>query len=74
VAEMFSTRVRNSGASFGYQIAGVFGGAIAPFVAQLLLTTFGSTFAVSVYVVLTAVLAVASALLAKETHRSAIDA
>jgi MFS family permease len=73
VAEMFTTRVRNSGASFGYQIAGVFGGAIAPFVAQLLLTTFGSTSAVSVYVVLTAVLAVISAFLAKETHRSAID-
>ncbi|WP_375000232.1 MFS transporter [Aeromicrobium sp. CTD01-1L150] len=72
VAEMFSTKVRNSGSSFGFQIAGVFGGAIAPFTAQLLLTSFGSTSAVSIYVALMAALAVVSAYLARETHKNAI--
>jgi MFS family permease len=73
IAEMFATRVRTTGASFGYQVAGVLGGALAPLLAQLLLTTFGSTSAVSVYVVITAVLAVVSALLARETRATSLS-
>lgn len=68
IAEMFGTSVRSSGASFGYQIAGVLGGALAPLLAQLLLGAFGSTTAVSCYVLLTALLAVISALIARETR------
>jgi hypothetical protein len=30
IAELFGTRVRYSGASMGYQVAGIFGGALAP--------------------------------------------
>jgi metabolite-proton symporter len=51
VAEMFSTRLRYSGASMGYQVAGILGGALAPIVAVKLVQTTGSAFAVSVYVV-----------------------
>ncbi|MDH2427725.1 MFS transporter [Sphaerisporangium sp. TRM90804] len=51
IAELFATRVRYSGTSLGYQLAGVAGGALAPIVAIVLLDRFGSTTAVSLYVV-----------------------
>ncbi|GLX93438.1 MFS transporter [Herbidospora sp. NBRC 101105] len=50
IAELFSTRLRYSGASMGYQLAGVLGGALAPIIALALLDRFGSTLAVSLYV------------------------
>jgi metabolite-proton symporter len=52
VAEMFSTRLRYSGASMGYQVAGILGGALAPIIAVKLVQTTGSTLAVSGYVLL----------------------
>ena len=73
ITEMFGTKVRATGAGFGYQVAGIVGGALAPFVAQLLTETFATTFAVSVYVALTAVIAVVSALLARETTRKELE-
>jgi MFS family permease len=68
IAELFDTRLRTSGASFGYQVAAIFGGAPAPLIATLLIERFHTTFAVTVYVALTAVLACVSALLARETR------
>ncbi|MFI6322880.1 MFS transporter [Nonomuraea sp. NPDC050556] len=50
IAELFSTRLRYSGASMGYQVAGIFGGALAPIIALKLLDIFHSTLAVSLYV------------------------
>jgi metabolite-proton symporter len=50
VAEMFSTRLRYSGASMGYQVAGILGGALAPIIAVKLVQWTGSAFAVSLYV------------------------
>lgn len=69
ITEMFGTSVRATGAGFGYQVAGIVGGALAPFIAQLLTESFQTTFAVSVYVAITAVIAVIAAALAKETTR-----
>lgn len=70
IAELFDTRLRSSGASFGYQVAAIVGGAPAPLIAQLLIDRFHTTFAVTMYVALTAVIACVSALLARETrHR-----
>lgn len=69
ITEMFGTKVRATGAGFGYQVAGILGGALAPFVAQLLTQSFQTTFAVSVYVAITAVIAIVSSLLARETTR-----
>lgn len=69
ITEMFGRKVRATGASFGYQIAGIIGGALAPFIAQLLVAGFHTTVAVSVYVAITAAIAIVSALLAKETMR-----
>jgi len=49
VSELFSTRLRYSGASLGYQVAGILGGALAPMVALALLTYFGTSLAISLY-------------------------
>lgn len=51
VAELFSTRLRYSGASMGYQVAGIFGGALAPIIAVKLVQETGSALSVSAYVV-----------------------
>lgn len=68
IAELFSTRLRCSGASFSYQVAGILGGAPAPLIALLLVDRFHTTAAVSGYVVATAILAAVSAYLARETR------
>ena len=68
IAELYDTRLRCSGASIGYQVAGIVGGAPAPLLAQLLIDHFHTTSAVTVYVVATAVLAAGSAYLARETR------
>ena len=41
IAELFSTKLRYSGASMGYQIAGVLGGGIAPLVSIALVGATG---------------------------------
>ena len=68
IAELYDTRLRCSGASIGYQVAGIVGGAPAPLLAQVLVDHFHTTVPVTVYVVLTAVLAAGSAYLARETR------
>jgi metabolite-proton symporter len=67
IAEMFPTKVRYTGASMGYQLAGIVGGALAPIIATALLDRFDTSVVVSVYVV--AVLAVTAlcVLIAPET-------
>ena len=48
-AEMFSARVRYSGASIGYQGASVFAGGLAPIIMVWLLDTTGTSLSVSFY-------------------------
>jgi len=67
IAEMFSTELRYSGASMGYQFAGILGGAIAPIVAIALAGAFGSAYAVSVYLAAMMVLTLIALKLAPET-------
>jgi hypothetical protein len=69
IAELFSTELRYSGASMGYQIAGVLGGGIAPLVSIALVRAFGTPFAVSCYVLAMAVLTLVALALAPETAR-----
>jgi MFS transporter, MHS family, shikimate and dehydroshikimate transport protein len=66
--EMFDTKVRYSGASFGYQLASVFAGGLAPFISVALLARFGYV-AVALYVVGMAVITVVAVYLATETYR-----
>jgi len=50
IAEMFPTRIRYSGASMGYQLAGIVGGALAPIISVALLDRYDTSLAVSIYV------------------------
>ncbi|RJQ71910.1 MFS transporter [Pseudonocardiaceae bacterium YIM PH 21723] len=65
IAEMFSARFRYSGASVGYQMAGIFGGGLAPIIALSLYERYHSSLAISVYVAATLVLAAAATLFAR---------
>jgi metabolite-proton symporter len=49
-AEMFSARVRYSGASIGYQGASVFAGGLAPIIMVWLLEKTGTSLSISIYV------------------------
>jgi metabolite-proton symporter len=69
IAELFSTKLRYSGASMGYQIAGVLGGGIAPLVSIALARSFGTPFAVSAYVLAMTVLTLVALAVAPETSR-----
>ena len=69
IAEMFPTRVRYSGASMGYQLAGILGGALAPIISVALLDQFDTSLVVSVYVVLTLAVTTVCVLLAPETSK-----
>ncbi|MCB1670932.1 MAG: MFS transporter [Gammaproteobacteria bacterium] len=71
--ELFSTHVRYSGASLGYQVGAIVGGALAPIIATLLWTEYGIVF-VSVYIALAAVLTIASVLMLTETRGTDLHA
>jgi len=68
-AELFTTRVRYSGASLGYQLGSVFGGALAPIIATTLLAGYHSSVGISAYVAVTCVISLLSVALLKETYR-----
>jgi metabolite-proton symporter len=71
VAEQFSTRLRYSGASMGYQIAGIFGGALAPIIAVKLVASTGSALSVSLYVLAALLLTGVGLVFAKDHHPKA---
>jgi MFS family permease len=74
VAELFSTRLRYSGASMGYQLAGIFGGALAPIIAIKLVQSTGSALAVSGYVAAALVITGTGLVFAPETSGDDIHA
>lgn len=67
--ELFATRVRVTGASLGFQFAGVFGGALAPLIAVGLLDRFGTTMPVALYLAAVCALIAVAAFAARETAR-----
>jgi metabolite-proton symporter len=69
ISEMFPTRVRYTGASMGYQLAGIIGGALAPIISVALLDRFGTSIAVSVYAVIMLLITIVCVLLAPETSK-----
>ena len=70
-SETFSTRVRYTGASLGYQTGAVLGGGLSPFIATALLVwSDGASWSVSVYLVLGAMVSLASIYLLTETFRN----
>jgi metabolite-proton symporter len=68
MTEMFSTRLRYSGASLAYQVAGVLGGGLAPLISLKLLDVYGTATAVALYVAGALCITVVALLLAPETR------
>jgi MFS family permease len=67
-AEMFSARVRYSGASLGYQGAAVFAGGLAPIIMVWLLETTGTSLSVSFYILAMAAITFISVYLITDTY------
>jgi MFS family permease len=65
ITEQFTPRLRYTGSSLAYTLAGVVGGAVAPLVSTALLAGFGTWVAVALYLVVTAVLTAIGLLLAR---------
>jgi metabolite-proton symporter len=77
LSEMFSARVRYSGASFGYQLASIFAGGLSPLVATWLLAVGvaagkGPTY-IAYYMILLVVITVVAVAFAKETNKDSIS-
>ena len=74
IAEMFPTKVRYTGASMGYQLAGILGGALAPIISVALLDRFDTSVVVSVYVVAMLLATIICVFLAPETSKTDLHA
>ncbi len=72
LSELFSTEVRYSGASLGYQIGAIVGGALAPTIATALWLTYGTVY-VSVYIAVASALTLICVLLLSETRGRDLD-
>jgi MFS family permease len=70
--ELFSTEVRYSGATLGYQFGAILGGAFAPTIAALLWKDFG-IFWVSVYIALASLLTLLSVMALTETYQTDLN-
>jgi MHS family shikimate/dehydroshikimate transporter-like MFS transporter len=69
VAELFTARLRYSGASLGFQIGAALSGGLTPIIASALLLWTGATWPISLYLTAVAVVTLAATLAAPETAR-----
>jgi MHS family shikimate/dehydroshikimate transporter-like MFS transporter len=65
--ELFGSRIRYSGASFGFQVSAAIGGGFSPIIATAMVGYFGGTTGVSVMMIVLALITLAAALAARET-------
>ena len=71
-AELFSTEVRYSGASLGYQIGAIVGGSFAPTIATLLWKNY-DIFWVSAYIAFASLLSLISVYFLTETYQKDLN-
>jgi metabolite-proton symporter len=71
LSELFPTRVRYSGTSLAFNIAGIFGASLAPYAATYLAATYGLRY-VGYYLSASAVLTLVGLALARETKDAAL--
>ena len=69
IAESFTGRLRYSGASLGYQLASITAGGPAPLIAVWLFSTYKSSFAIAVYMAITALISIGAALALKDRSK-----
>ena len=72
-AEMFPARIRYSGASMGYAIGSILGGAFAPMIAQALVTSTGTTISISIYLFAVTAIAMSATFFVKERMGGRLD-
>ncbi len=70
--ELFSTEVRYSAASLGYQVGAILGGAFAPAIATILWTEYAIVW-VSVYIAIASVLTLLSVMMLTETYKTSLQ-
>jgi MFS family permease len=73
VTEQFSARLRYTGSSLAYTLAGVVGGAVAPLLFTALLAGFGTWVPLAIYVGVTAVVSIIGVVLAHDPDESEYD-
>jgi len=61
IAESFTPRLRYSGSSLGYQLASLIAGGPAPLIATWLFATYGSGYAIAIYIAVCSVITLISA-------------
>ncbi len=69
LTEMFTTEMRYSGASLGYQLAAVIGGGFAPLIAASLMAGTGTVHSVAAYVAVAGVISVIAVATTHESYR-----
>lgn len=67
ICEIFEAKHRYSGASLGYQLAGIVGGSLAPTIAVALLAVTDSTWAISAYACVALAISACAAMITRET-------
>jgi metabolite-proton symporter len=72
-AELFGTRVRYTGASLPYQIAGIITSGPAPLISAWLFASYGTTTPIALYIALTGLISFISAWFLAETFRARLD-
>ncbi|HSU71333.1 MAG TPA: MFS transporter, partial [Micrococcaceae bacterium] len=73
IAESFPTNLRYTGAGLGYQLASIIAGGPAALVATFLLHQFGTGYAVSVYILVSALITIAAAFGLRDYSKSDIS-
>ncbi|MEO6408866.1 MAG: MFS transporter [Burkholderiaceae bacterium] len=73
IPEMFPTKVRCTGSSIGFQLAGIFGGAPAPLIVVPMVAAFGSSLPVSIYLAVALALVAVCVWAAPETSHKNLD-
>jgi metabolite-proton symporter len=74
IAECFTSRLRYSGASLGYQLASVIAGGPAPLIATALFAAYKSGYAIAVYILVCALISLISASLVPDYTNQDISA
>jgi len=72
IAESFPTSMRYGGAGLGYQLASVIAGGPAALIATALIHSFGTGYAVSVYILISAIITIAALAALRDYSRSDI--
>jgi len=73
ISEQFGTSVRYSGASLGYQLGALLGGALAPIISTALFAATRTSLSLSAYMVFVGLVSLVSIVLIRETFRSKMD-